>query len=101
MTKATAASIREHFTELTDPRRREPRSPLMEMVIMMLSAVICGADDFVAIAEFVQTKTQWFGTFLDMSKGAPSHDRLNAVFGALRPAEFESACSAGSLRCTL
>ena len=89
MTKATAASIREHFTELTDPRRREPNYPLMDMVIMVLSAVICGADDFVAIAEFVQTKKQWFGTFLDMSKGVPSHDRFNAVFGALRPAEFE------------
>lgn len=89
MTKATAASIREHFTELTDPRRREPHYPLMDMVIMVLSAVICGADDFVAIAEFVQTKKEWFGTFLDMSKGVPSHDRFNAVFGALRPAEFE------------
>jgi predicted transposase YbfD/YdcC len=61
----------------------------MDMVIMVLSAVICGADDFVAIAEFVQTKKEWFGTFLDMSKGVPSHDRFNAVFGALRPAEFE------------
>jgi hypothetical protein len=70
MTKATAASIREHFTELTDPRRREPHYPLMDMVIMVLSAVICGADDFVAIAEFVHTKKEWFGTFLDMSKGS-------------------------------
>jgi hypothetical protein len=42
----------------------------MDMVIMMLSAVICGADDFVAIAKFVQTKKEWFGTFLDMSKGS-------------------------------
>jgi hypothetical protein len=89
MTKATAASIREHVTELTDPRRREPIYPLMDRVIMMLSAVICGADDFVAIAEFVQTKKQWFGMLLDMPKGVPSHDRFNAVFGALGPAEFE------------
>lgn len=71
MTKATAASIREHFTELTDPRRREPHYPFMNMVIMMLRAVICGADDFVAIAEFVQTKKQWFGTFLDIWFNSP------------------------------
>jgi predicted transposase YbfD/YdcC len=89
MTKATSTSIRQHFSELTDPRRREPSYPLMDMVIMALSAVICGADDFVAIAKFVHTKKEWFGTFLDMSKGVPSHDRFNAVFGALRPAEFE------------
>jgi hypothetical protein len=55
----------------------------MDMVVMALTAVICGADDFVAIAEFVSTKKDWFGTFPDVSKGVPSHDRFNAVFGAL------------------
>jgi predicted transposase YbfD/YdcC len=89
MTKGTTTSIRQHFSDLTDPRRRETSYPLMDMVIMALSAVICGADDFVAIAKFVHSKKEWFGTFLDMSKGVPSHDRFNAVFAALRPAEFE------------
>jgi predicted transposase YbfD/YdcC len=89
MSRISVASIRHHFADLTDPRRRPPSYPLMDMVVMALTAVICGADDFVAIAEFVSTKKDWFGTFLDVSKGVPSHDRFNAVFGALRPAEFE------------
>jgi len=56
MTRATTTSIQEHFSELTDPRRREPTYPLMVMVIMALCAVICGADDFVVIARYARTK---------------------------------------------
>lgn len=61
----------------------------MDMVVMALCAVICGADDFVAIAKFARTKKEWFSRFLDLPNGIPSHDRFNAVIGALRPAEFE------------
>ena len=89
MAQTMTASIQEHFADLTDPRRREPKYPLMDMVIMALCAVISGADDFVAIATFARDKREWLSRFLDLSNGIPSHDRFNAVIGALRPAEFE------------
>lgn len=84
-----AADIQTHFGDLTDPRRREPTYPLLGMVVMSLCAVICGADDFVAIAKWARTKQDWLSRFLDLSAGIPSHDRFNAVLGALRPGEFE------------
>ncbi len=90
-TAQAAADIRTHFGDLTDPRRREPTYPLLNMVFMTLCAVICGADDFVAIAKWARTKQDWLAKFFDMSAGIPSHDRFNAVLGALRPAEFEQA----------
>lgn len=89
MAQMTVASVRKHFGELTDPRRREPTYPLMDMVVMALCAVICGADDFVAIAKFARTKKEWLSQFLDLTNGVPSHDRFNAVFAALKPEEFE------------
>ena len=89
ITTGSRVDVRVHFEILTDPRRGEPTYPLLNIVVMTLSAVISGADDFVAIAEFVSTKKYWFGTSLDLSKGVPSHDRFNAVFGALPPAAFE------------
>ena len=89
MAQMTVASVRKHFGELTDPRRREPIYPLMDLVVMALCAVICGADDFVAIAKFARTKKEWLSQFLDLTNGVPSHDRFNAVFAALRPEEFE------------
>lgn len=79
----------DHFHELTDPRRGEVRYPLMNIVVIAVCAVICGADDFVAITEFANNRREWLGRFLDLSSGIPSHDRFNAILGALKPAEFE------------
>ena len=83
------ASLQEHFSELTDPRRREVMYPLINVVVIAVCAVICGADDFVAIAKWGRTKRDWLAKFLDLSAGIPSHDRFNAILAALKPAEFE------------
>lgn len=89
MSKAKSARMRDHFEDLTDPRRREVTYPLINVVVIAVCAVICGADDFVAIAKFGNTKRDWFGRFLDLTNGIPSHDRFNAIFAAIKPAEFE------------
>ena len=47
--KMLSARIQDYFTELTDPRRREVTYPLINIVTIAICAVICGADDFVAI----------------------------------------------------
>ena len=89
MSEVTTARIEDHFEDLTDPRRREGVYPLVNIVVMALCAVVSGADDFVAIARWAETKKDWLAKFLDMSAGVPSHDRFNAIMGALRPPEFE------------
>jgi predicted transposase YbfD/YdcC len=58
-------------------------------VVIAVCAVICGADDFVAIAEFGKKKRVWLAKFLDLKDGIPSHDRFNAIFAAIKPPEFE------------
>lgn len=83
------ASVEEHFQDLTDPRRREGTYPLVNIVVMALCAVISGADDFVAIAKWAESKQDWLSRFLDMRAGVPSHDRFNAILGAIKPPEFE------------
>lgn len=89
MTRTQSVRIQDHFGELTDPRRREVTYPLINIVTIALCAVICGADDFVAIARFGRTKRDWFSRFLDLTNGIPSHDRFNAVLAMIKPAEFE------------
>jgi predicted transposase YbfD/YdcC len=90
MPKATSARIQDHFTDLTDPRRRPVTYPLVNIVTIAICAVICGADDFVAIAKFGRAKRKWLSRFLDLSNGIPSHDRFNAVLATIKPAEFEA-----------
>jgi predicted transposase YbfD/YdcC len=85
-----SARIQDHFVKLTDPRRRDVVYPLINVVVIAVCAVICGADDFVAIAEFGRMKREWLARFLDLRSGIPSHDRFNAILAAIKPAEFEA-----------
>src|SRR4051794_16050129 len=89
MPPSSSARIRDHFASLADPRRRKVVYPLIDIITIALCAVVAGADDFVAIAEYGRKKRTWLSQFLDLRSGVPSHDRFNAILGALRPAEFE------------
>ena len=59
MPSTQSTSIVEHFADLTDPRRREGTYPLINFVVIGVCAVICGADDFVAMAEYGRTKKKF------------------------------------------
>ena len=89
MSGSTSVRLQDHFAELTDPRRREVTYPLINVVVIAICAVICGADDFVSIARFGRKKREWLARFLDLSSGIPSHDRFNAILATVKPAEFE------------
>jgi predicted transposase YbfD/YdcC len=89
MASTNSASLEKHFAELTDPRSREGIYPLINIVAIALCAVICGADDFVAVARWGRMKRDWLAKFLDLSAGIPSHDRFNAIFRFMKPDEFE------------
>ena len=64
---------------------------MCNVVVMGVCAMICGAGDFVAMARWARTHTAWLSKFLDLSSGVPSHDRFNALFARLAPAEFEKS----------
>jgi hypothetical protein len=81
--------LQDHFASLTDPRRRKVTYPLVNVVTIAICAVICGADDFVAIATWGRLKRDGLATILDLEAGIPSHDRFNAIFQAMDPAAFE------------
>jgi predicted transposase YbfD/YdcC len=82
-------SISEHFATLTDPRvERSKEHLLLDVVTIALCAVICGADDWVAIETFGREKVDWLRTFLPLRGGIPSHDTFGRVFARLDPDEF-------------
>jgi predicted transposase YbfD/YdcC len=86
------ASIMEYFAQVPDPRvERTRHHPLVSVLVLSLCAVICGADDFVAIERFGRAKRAWLKTFLDLPHGIPSHDTIGRIFGALNPAALREA----------
>ena len=79
-----------YFAELPDPRvNRRRRHLLGDIVTIAISAVLCGADGWVQVAQFGRCKIKWFRTFLSLPNGIPSHDTFGRVFAALDPRAFE------------
>jgi len=88
----TTTSIMEYFAAIPDPRIDRTRlHPLTSVLVLSLVAVICGADSFVAIQEFGESKEPWLKTFLDLPNGIPSHDTLGRVFAILDPVALAKA----------
>lgn len=91
MRKATGASIVERFSTLKDPRiQLKTRHRLIDIIVITICAVICGADDWVDVADYGRAKKQWLKKFLKLPHGIPSHDTFGRVFSLLNPVEFEN-----------
>lgn len=94
MTRNPSATISEHFASLEDPRvDRTKRHPLINILVIALCAAVCGADNWVEIELFGESKRAWFAQFLDLSNGIPSHDTFGRVFGMLDPEQFQRCFS--------
>jgi predicted transposase YbfD/YdcC len=86
----TVAQLVAHFRDLQDPRRVERCDHLLvDIVVIAILAVICGANDCGALAEFGQAREEWLRTFLALPNGIPSHDTFNRVLSLLKPSEFQ------------
>jgi predicted transposase YbfD/YdcC len=89
--KKSSATIFEHFAGLEDPRIDRTRDHLLiDIIVITICGVICGADDWVGIEKFGKSKKDWFKTFLKLSNGIPSHDTFGRVFSLLSPEKFQS-----------
>jgi hypothetical protein len=80
-------SIHAHFSVLVDPRvDRRRRHKLSDILVIALSAVICGAEHFTEMEAFGKAKEARFRTFLELPNGIPSHDTFGRVPSLLDPA---------------
>jgi len=90
MEKQPAGSILKHFGELQDPRTGNATTHIfLEILIIAILAVICGADGWSDVELFGKNKKDWLKTFLELPKGIPSHDTFGRVFAKIKPEEFQ------------
>jgi hypothetical protein len=77
------------FSDLVDPRQKKSiEHPLINILVIALLAVTCGAGDFTDFEVFGEYRKDWLATFLDLSNGIPSHDTFRRVFGLLDRKQF-------------
>jgi predicted transposase YbfD/YdcC len=90
MEEPPVASIARHFEGLSDPRTGNAKQHIfLEILVMAICAVICGADGWSDIELFANNKKAWLKTFLKLPKGIPSHDTFGRVFAQIKPEEFQ------------
>lgn len=85
---ATPGPLR-FFLDLPDPRAKNVRHRLIDILLIALCAVICDADGWDDFEAFADAKADWFGAFMDLPHGVPGADTFRRVFCALDPSAFE------------
>jgi predicted transposase YbfD/YdcC len=86
---ATPLTIKHHFRKLKDPRiNRHKRHHLLDILIVALCAVLCGAKDWQQVEAFGKQRLAWLRRFIALVNGVPSHDTFERVFDRVDPKAF-------------
>jgi len=86
MEKHPTAQFEAHFGKIQDPRvGNAKRHKLLDILVIAICAVICGADSWTEVELFGKNKQAWFQQFLELPNGIPSHDTFGRVFAMLDP----------------
>jgi predicted transposase YbfD/YdcC len=83
--------FRNIFRDLPDPRAPNALHDLLEILVIALAAVLCGAKGPTDMALFGRSKEKLLRQFLRLEHGIPSHDTFGRVLRALDPGAFELA----------
>jgi predicted transposase YbfD/YdcC len=60
-------------------------------MLLTILGVICGAETWVAIERFGESKYEWLKTILKLPNGIPSHDTIGDLFSRLDPTQLQTA----------
>ena len=83
-------TLHQSFISLRDPRvERCKKHSLLDIVILSILAVLCGAESYDSIELFGKENFAFLKQFLELKNGIPSHDTINRLFQALNPRQFE------------
>lgn len=78
------------FSDITDPRSpKNSQHLLVELIIITLCAVICGASGWEDIETFAKVREPWLAQYLTLPYGIPSHDTFRRVFARINPEELQ------------
>ena len=61
----------------------------IDILIIAISAVLCGVVTLEGMAKFGRKKRGWLSTFLELPNGIPSHDTFYRTFCLLDPTAFQ------------
>ncbi|OGV33543.1 MAG: hypothetical protein A3E88_02810 [Legionellales bacterium RIFCSPHIGHO2_12_FULL_35_11] len=90
MTKDVSSSFESHFGELSDPRiERSKLYPLSEILFVVLSGSICGAESWRDFVLFGKEKLDFMRQYYPFEHGIPCKNTFSRVFAALDTEAFK------------
>lgn len=88
----TLTRVMKCFSDMEDPRvEGRTQHLLIDIIVIAICAVVCGADTWKSIEAFGHGKYHWLKRFLELPHGIPSDQTFARVF-SLIPAESFLAC---------
>jgi predicted transposase YbfD/YdcC len=88
--KTMKTSLHKGFGNLIDARvNRNKRHLLIDIVIITIIAVLCGAESWDDVELYGKTKISFLKKILCLPNGIPSHDTINRVISSIKPEYFE------------
>jgi len=90
MNEQPFASLEACFGDMPDPRvQGRCDHTLLDIILIAVCAVLCGAESWSEVEEFGQAKENWLRQYLELPAGIPSHDTFSRVFRLVDAAEFQ------------
>jgi predicted transposase YbfD/YdcC len=84
------STIEEHFAAITDERQQfKVKYPLLDILLITLVGVICGADGWEAIEEVGKNKLKLLKKYGYFHYGIPVHDTIARIISAIEPSQFQ------------
>jgi predicted transposase YbfD/YdcC len=82
-----------YFANVEDPRREHSTTlhSLEAILIITILGTICGAHNWVEIAQWGEAQQAWLREFLELPHGIPAHDTFGRVFALLNPESLHQA----------
>lgn len=91
MDQEPVVTLESAFAAVEDPRvERSKRHKLLDIILIAICGVVCGAEGRVEIEEFGKAKEEWLKERLELPNGIPSHDTFGRVFARIDPKQFEA-----------
>lgn len=91
MSASAYPTLVECLSDLPDPRVARTRlHNLMDILVIAICAVLCGAEGWDDMAAFGTAKRDWLQERLDLPHGIPSADTFRRVFARLEPAALQT-----------
>lgn len=89
--QSSEMTLVDYFDDIEDVRLdRNKKHLLVDILVLAICGVICGANGPTEIVSVAKGKLEWFRTFLTLPHGIPSHDTIGRVLARIRPEILET-----------